>query len=298
MKQTDQAVRPTTQTPITHLVETIQETLPVAPEAARQAGAMVATGAIRRLPNLLGGQDQWAAADGPAQAIASIRGGSCTCQEAITAAHHAGGPLCRHRLAAMIAVRIFGGEAPSPGDLIHNLIQTQILAGQPLYLKIQRIYSRSVNDADTIAVIGWRPAEGQPWHDAKIWPDGLDGTFYAAIELAGWAVMERKRGQGTLEQWRLGPIAAPTAAWAQKFPKTDNPFTDDGQPEPIAWDFSYYAQARAGDVEQEIDRDALIRHVGQDHATLLERRAEEHGQAKEYTPSNVVLIIRRKDPSA
>lgn len=265
-----------TTTRIAGLVEQMTDALPVSPELARQAGAIISTGEIERLPNRLGGIDEWSVE----HEICSLRDKRCSCGQPPAGDT---GPLCRHRLAAMLAVKVFGGQPLTAGEQIANLLQQSIRKATPLYLRVVRVFTRTVKEYDILYVEGWRNSEREPWRDVKIQVDDFIGSFWSMIEDAGWQRTELKRGYGG-ESWTLTP---------REIPLNDNPFDDEPEEKTEEDQFRYTAQKQAGGVHQEIDRDALVRHVGEGHATLLENRAREHGRATEYKPNGVVLTISR-----
>ena len=106
----------------------IERTLQVPGVGARavKAAELVVTGAIRRLPDAVNGDDRWAVdgTEGGAYTV-SIRGESCDCADARHGApQYNGGPLCKHRLAAMMVLRLAGDNPVTPGDQIAPILAT------------------------------------------------------------------------------------------------------------------------------------------------------------------------------
>lgn len=92
------------------IAATLEARYPAIGERARRAAALYTTGEVHPLPRTrLLRDDRWKVHG----YTASIAGKYCTCPDAEAAPQHNGGPLCEHRIAAMMQERL-GGPASEP----------------------------------------------------------------------------------------------------------------------------------------------------------------------------------------
>lgn len=149
---------------------------------AFDAAQLVRDGAVRRTYGV-GGADAWRVG----RYDVSVRAKSCTCADS-SAPIHNGGKLCKHRLAAMFAVR----RGTTPTDVIAN-----ILAGA----KGDRVTLRAdvyFHDSGRSYWLSGHHYPGEPWQ--RYAPGDRvqfsERDFQRALEGAGWALSQRPVKQG------------------------------------------------------------------------------------------------------
>lgn len=149
--------------------------LPGIGERAVKAAELIVTGQVSRLPDQ-SGADAWIVGSqtGQRSYAVSIRGRSCDCQDAARGApRHNGGPLCKHRLAAMLLSRLIDGFDPDPVDQASAILDAEIAA------KIDEMIAAGLDAEADLLVIGdwvWLVGDVDPdvadalgcrWHDRR-----------------------------------------------------------------------------------------------------------------------------------
>ena len=120
-----------TRAQLSPVIDAAIASLPGIGERAVKAAELIVTGQVSRLPDQ-SGIDAWIVGSqtGQRSYAVSIRGRSCDCQDAAHGApRHNGGPLCKHRLAAMFMFRLVGDIAPTPGDQIRAILDHATATG-------------------------------------------------------------------------------------------------------------------------------------------------------------------------
>lgn len=193
------------------IIDAALANIPAVGPRAIKAAELIVTGHVSRLPDHAG-RDRWIVSSqtGSQSYAVSIRGKSCDCQDAAPAApQHNGGPLCKHRLAAMFLFKLVGDVPPTPGDQIRAILDTATTNGAET---VTLFVSADYHSQDAGRVTAYRTGTS-PRTEAQI---EIDASFWAAVEDAGWQKsMSQSRRNGYTEMWVMVPFNVPAPAYPQ-----------------------------------------------------------------------------------
>lgn len=193
-----------TRAQLSPILDAALASLPGVGERAVKAAELIVTGQVSRLPDQ-SGKDRWIVGSqaGQRSYTVSIRDRSCDCRDAAHGApRHNGGPLCKHRLAAMFLFKLVGGDFDSaPVDQASAMLDAEIAA------KLDEMIAAGLDSEADLLVIGdwvWLVGDVDPdladalgcrWHDRRevhYWRPAwagmdIDGGYNEKKDLMGLA---------------------------------------------------------------------------------------------------------------
>lgn len=188
------------------LVEAAISRLPVS-ERAVKAAEILFNGQLQRIANDPDGADRWAAYGGTSLPYeVSVAGGFCSCPDAHYRAprdpNRPDRPLCKHMLAAMMAIKL-GRTAPaSAADLWQDLVaQAQ---GQAIRLFVEEGWTGTAGQTQTDVLRGYRLPDGSRIELARPRDISIRNFgFWQAVDEAGYRLAAKDRSQNGQHCWTM-----------------------------------------------------------------------------------------------